>query len=155
VLQLWEAPGHVSPGALSPAEQRFFVELKTVIILKKTTVVYYSGYLTFTQEGDGWRITGAEVKPEDLAWKLGGHQPWRADPAMVANVELRQELDAEVNSDPAASRVTRLDDGRVVVMVPTTGEKPAWHKVPGQSGAAPAADFLHALARPTPRWPPS
>lgn len=130
VLQLWEAPGHVNHGAPSPAEQRFFVEFKTVESLeKKTAVVYYSGYVTLGQEGDGWRITGAEVEPEDLAWKLGGHQPWRANPAMVANVELRRVLDAEVNSDPAASRVTRLDDGRVVVMVPTTGEKPEWHRV--------------------------
>lgn len=130
VLQLWAAPGRVDLDATPPGEESFFVELKTVEMLEqKTAVVYYSGYFTLAREGDGWRVTKAEVEPENLAWKLGGHQPWRADPAMVANVELRRVLDAEVNSDPAASRVTRLDDGRVVVMVPTTGEKPEWHKV--------------------------
>lgn len=119
VLQLWEAPGHVDSNVSAPAASRFFVELKTVENLAgKTAHVYYSGYLTLGQEGDGWRITKAEVEPENLTWQVGGHQPWRAEPALVAAVILSGELDAQINDNPQASRVTKLDDGRAVVMVP-------------------------------------
>jgi len=129
VLQLWAAPGRVDADA-PPAEQRFFVELKTVEYLDgKTAQVYYSGCFTLGQTDDGWRIAQVELEPENLTWQLGGHQPWRGDPALVAVVALGGELDVPIDDSPQAIRVTQMDDGRAAVMVPTAEEEPEWHKV--------------------------
>ena len=64
---------------------------------------------------DGWRITGGNLEPENLGWKLGGHQPWRADPEQVAHVELGANIDtplgkAIIENNPDSTVTVRYVD---------------------------------------------
>ncbi|TDA70317.1 MAG: copper amine oxidase N-terminal domain-containing protein [Clostridia bacterium] len=136
-LASWQGTANVELLKLFPAGEengaaRFFVETKHLEVVEGKPgpgVFYYSGFFTVGKTTEGWRLTGGSLEPENLARGLGGHQPWREDPRQVAAVELREQLGDKINLDPAATQVTTLDDGQVVVMVPTTGEKPEWYKV--------------------------
>ncbi|MBC7339296.1 MAG: hypothetical protein H5U04_05490 [Firmicutes bacterium] len=136
-LASWQGTANVELVTLFPAgeengELTFFVETKHLEVVEgkpRPGIFYYSGFFTVGKTTEGWRLTGGSLEPENLAWRLGGHQPWREDPRQVAVVELHGHLGEKINLDPVATQVTRLDDGRVVVMVPTTDEKPEWHKV--------------------------
>lgn len=101
----WKGTLHVQVLKLLPAgdEQgnpRFFVETKTLEGVgegqPRTGYFYYTGFFTVKDTPDGWRITDGKLEPENLAWQLGGHQPWRGDANMVAQVEIGGRVDAPI-----------------------------------------------------------
>lgn len=97
----WQGKANVELLKLLPAgtengERRFFVEVKTIEAVGEKPhlgVFYYSGFFTVRETPEGWRITDGSLEPENLGWKIGGHQPWLGDPESVAHVQLGQSID--------------------------------------------------------------
>jgi len=97
----WQGTAYVELLKLLPAgkekgEPRFFVEIKTIEAVgekPRLAVFYYSGFFAVTETPEGWQINDGHLEPENLGWKVGGHQPWRGDPESVANVQLGQSID--------------------------------------------------------------
>lgn len=117
-LSSWEGTANVELLKLLPAgeeggQKRFFVETRHLEVAEDPPRVgqfYYAGFFTVSETAEGWRITGGELEPQSLGWKLGGHQPWRADPETVALLELGASLEAplgeavtEYNTDGTAA----------------------------------------------------
>jgi len=98
----WEGVAHVELLKLLPAgeengQRRFFVETKHIEAVgekPRLGIFYYWGFFTVGETAEGWKITGGNLEPENLGWKLGGHQPWRGDPETVALVGLGHSIDA-------------------------------------------------------------
>ena len=94
-LDSWSGTAHVELLKLYEAEMqdghaRFFAETKHLEFAgnkRQLGEYYYAGFFTVTLTEDGWRIAEGSLEPQNLAWKLGGHQPWLADPAAVAIVQ--------------------------------------------------------------------
>jgi hypothetical protein len=90
-LASWEGTAQVELLKMLPAgrmntQRRFFVETKDTRIIEDEGIgiFYYSGVLTVGKTLDGWRLTGGKLAQENMAWELGGHSAWRADPVQVA-----------------------------------------------------------------------
>lgn len=78
------------PVKIQDKQVRFFVETRHIEITEdnpRTGIFYYTGFFTVDKTQEGWRITDGSLISQNLAWKLGGHQPWRADPVLVAKIE--------------------------------------------------------------------
>ncbi len=100
-LNSWEGTANVELLKLLFAgeeggQKRFFVETRHLEVVEDPPRVgqfYYAGFFTVSETAEGWKITGGELEPQSLEWKLGGHQPWRADPETVAFLELEPNID--------------------------------------------------------------
>jgi hypothetical protein len=104
---------------------RFFVETKHLESAENKRQLgeyYYAGFLTVSLTEDGWRITEGSLEPQNLAWKLGGHQPWLADPVDVAIVQgLGKPLDEK---SALQSRLEwHADDHVTVVFADNAGNR--------------------------------
>ena len=94
-LDSWSGTAHVEllklyESDMQDGKTRFFVETKHLESAGNKSQLgefYYAGFFTAALTGDGWRITEGSLEPQNLAWALGGHQPWRADPVYVAIVQ--------------------------------------------------------------------
>lgn len=93
-LDSWSGTARVELLKLIEAETRdgeatFFVETKHLEAAGKHHLLgefYYKGFFTVKHGEDGWRIAEGSLEPQNLAFRLGGHQPWREDPFQVALV---------------------------------------------------------------------
>jgi hypothetical protein len=120
-LASWTGTANVELLKLLPAgeekgEKRFFVETKHLEILgekPRPGIFYYTGFFTVGKTAEGWRITGGKLEPENLAWKLGGHQPWRADAEQVARVS---GLGASIDKPLGTATIIENEDGTVTVI---------------------------------------
>lgn len=121
-LESWSGTASVELLKLYEAETengeaRFFVETKHLEAAGTKSLFgefYYSGFFSAKKTEDGWRLTDGSLEPQNLAWALGGHQPWLADPILVAIVQgLGRPLDGEPTSEP---RMIRHDDDFVTVI---------------------------------------
>jgi len=118
-LASWDGTANVELLKLLPAgeadgQRRFFVETKHLEAAgekPRLGYFYYTGFFTVAETADGWRITGGSLEPENLSWKLGGHQPWRGVPEMVAQVELAGSIDKPLGK----AIVENNTDGTVTV----------------------------------------
>lgn len=109
-LAQWEGVAHVGTVQVEPAgPDRFFVEVERMETRTgHAAISYHSGFFIAADTGAGWRLTSAELAPEDpITVPLGGHQPWRHDLLAVAAVAL-QPPPAEVISARAERRVVEL-----------------------------------------------
>lgn len=117
-LQQWQNVAHVGTIQVEAAgANRFFVEVERVEVdAGHGALAYHSGFFTVAPTAAGWRLTSAELTPEDLITvPLGTHQPWRTDLALFTAHLLQRP------GPPAAIR-TR---GRVVELdYPATGGQP-------------------------------
>lgn len=119
-LTSWEGTVHVELLKLLPAgeendKKKFFVETRHIEVTRhepRAGIFYYIGFFTVDKTGKGWCITGGNLEPQNLAWALGGHQPWRADPIMVALVE---GLGVSIETDMGEPVVENNPDGTVTV----------------------------------------
>lgn len=129
-LDSWSGTAHVELLKLYEAEMqdgkvRFFVETKHLESAENKRQLgeyYYAGFLTVSLTEDGWRITEGSLEPQNLAWKLGGHQPWLADPVDVAIVQgLGKPLDEK---SALQSRLEwHADDHVTVVFADNAGNR--------------------------------
>jgi len=129
-LDSWSGTAHVELLKLYEAEMqdgqvRFFVETKHLESAgnkRQLGEYYYAGFLTVSLTEDGWRITEGSLEPQNLAWKLGGHQPWLADPVDVAIVQgLGKPLDEK---SALQSRLEwHADDHVTVVFADNAGNR--------------------------------
>ena len=129
-LDSWSGTAHVELLKLYEAEMqdgqaRFFVETKHLEFAgnkRQLGAYYYAGFFTLSLTEDGWRITEGSLEPQNLAWALGGHQPWLADPVDVAIVEgLGRPLD---EGSALQSRLKWHDNDHVtVVFADNTGNR--------------------------------
>lgn len=120
------------PAGEEKGEKRFFVEtknLETVGEKPHTGIFYYTGFFTVRETADGWRITSGELEPENLTWSLGGHQPWRGDPEMVAHVELGGSIDTLLGE----AGMENNPDGTVTVRYVDTKGKETYRAVLAQA----------------------
>ena len=69
----------------------FVEEERTVVFSQQVpTVTWYGGTLKLTRDAGEWRITGIDLRPEDLiSVNYGGHSPWRNNPIEVARVAVQ------------------------------------------------------------------
>jgi len=126
----WSGTAHVELLKLYEAEMqdgkvRFFVETKHLESAENKRQLgeyYYAGFFTVSLTEDGWRITEGSLEPQNLAWKLGGHQPWLADPVDVAIVQgLGKPLDEK---SALQSRLEwHADDHVTVVFADNAGNR--------------------------------
>ena len=75
---------------MQDGQARFFVETKHLEFAgdkRQLGAYYYAGFFAAAQTDEGWRITEGSLEPQNLAWELGGHQPWLADPVDAAIVQ--------------------------------------------------------------------
>ncbi|PDO10293.1 MAG: hypothetical protein BLM47_08040 [Candidatus Reconcilbacillus cellulovorans] len=111
------------PAGAQDGHPRFFVEIRTVEAVgdpPRFGVFYKFGFFTMTETSAGWRIADGAFEPENLAWRLGGHQPWLGDPVSVAIVAgLKHSIDEppgepvlEENADGTATVWFVGRDGR-------------------------------------------
>jgi hypothetical protein len=94
-LASWEGTANVEllqmlPAGMAKGQDRYFVEVKEIKAIEGVGlgIFYYAGFITVVNTDAGWRLTGVGLAPEDPAWGLGGHQPWRSYPPDVAQAEL-------------------------------------------------------------------
>ncbi|MCM8900238.1 hypothetical protein KVG29_03230 [Caldicoprobacter algeriensis] len=140
-LASWQGTVQVELLKLLPAgrqngQARFFVETRHIEVTgdnSRTGIFYYTGFFTVVKTQEGWRITDGSLTPQNLAWELGGHQPWRSDPVMVAQIDglgvgMETDIGEPVVLDNPDGTVTVkfLDDGgrekyRVVLYKPQDG----------------------------------
>lgn len=122
-LDSWSGTAHVQLLKLYEAETkngdaRFFVETKHLEAVgenPKFGEFYYSGFFSVQQTDGGWKIAEGRLEPQNLAWALGGHQPWLADPVQVAVVHgLGKRMDDERNRK---SEISYRTDDFVIVRV--------------------------------------
>jgi hypothetical protein len=121
-LDSWSGTAHVELLHLYEAgrqdgQARFFVETRHLEFAgdkPQLGAYYYAGFFAASLTQDGWRITEGSLEPQNLAWALGGHQPWLADPVDVAIVQgLGRPLD---NGLALRSRLERHADHHVTVV---------------------------------------
>ena len=69
----------------------FVEEERTVVFSQQVpAVTWYGGTLKLTRDAGEWRITGIDLRPEDLiSVNYGGHSPWRNNPIEVARVAVQ------------------------------------------------------------------
>ncbi len=69
----------------------FVEEERTVVFSQQVpAVTWYGGTLKLTRGAGEWRITGIDLRPEDLiSVNYGGHSPWRNNPIEVARVAVQ------------------------------------------------------------------
>lgn len=92
-LRQWENVAHVGTIQVEPAgPNRFFVEVERVEVHGgHSAVAFHSGFFTVAPTPAGWRLTSAELSPEDLITvQLGGRDPWRHDLGLFAAHTLQQ-----------------------------------------------------------------
>ncbi len=119
-LTSWEGTVHVELLKLLPAgeendKKKFFVETKHIEVTRhklSTGIFYYTGFFTVDKTEKGWCIAGGNLEPQNLAWALGGHQPWRADPIMVALVD---GLGVSIETDMGNPVIVDNPDGTITV----------------------------------------
>lgn len=108
-LHAWSGTAHVEliqlhEASMQDGEARFFVETKHLESVRdehRFGEFYYSGFFSVGRTDEGWKITNSSLESQNLAWELGGHMPWLADPKQVAIVHgLDQRTDEQQVSDP-------------------------------------------------------
>lgn len=111
-LHTWSGTAHVEliqlhEASMQEGEARFFVETKHLEAVGddengyRFGEFYYSGFFSVGKTEAGWKITSGSLEPQNLAWELGGHQPWLAEPEQVAIVHgLGQRTDDERLAEP-------------------------------------------------------
>lgn len=140
-LASWQGTVQVELLKLLPAgrqngQARFFVETRHIEVTDdnpRTGIFYYTGFFVVDKTWEGWRITDGGLTSQNLAWELGGHQPWRSDPVMVARIDglgvgMEDDIGKPVvQGNPDGTVTVRfLDDGgmekyRVVLYKPKDG----------------------------------
>mgnify|MGYP002479033217 FL=1 len=94
-LDSWSGTAHVEllklyEAGMQDDHARFFVEtkhLESAADKRRLGAYYYAGFFSVALTGEGWRITEGNLEPQNLAWALGGHQPWLGNPVDVAIVQ--------------------------------------------------------------------
>lgn len=117
-LSSWEGTAQVQLLKMIPAEvvsgrQSFFVETKEIKVFegKGSGIFYYSGLITVSEESEGWQLIEENMKPENMAWEIGGHRPGQANPEEVALAEITKSV-----STPLGTSLTiNNPDGTVTV----------------------------------------
>lgn len=95
-LASWQGTANVElerlvDAGIKKGKYTFFVETKNLEVVGKNPrigIFYYTSFFTVQNTKEGWKILSGQLKPENPAWEMGGHQPWRGDPKEVALVEL-------------------------------------------------------------------
>ncbi len=118
-LGSWEGTANVEPLKIlfaggKDTQKRFFVETRHLEVTEnplRAGQFYYAGFFTVSETAAGWSITSGALEPQSLGWNLGGHQPWRSSPEIVALLALNSNINA-----PLGEAVTEYNnDGTAVV----------------------------------------
>lgn len=73
---------------------------------------YYSGFMVMKRAAEGgWVIADQQLKPEEPAFRAGGHSPWRGEAELVA----RQALGGNIDAPLGRATQTQNADGTVTV----------------------------------------
>ncbi|MGE5508447.1 MAG: hypothetical protein ACM3RP_08215 [Chitinophagales bacterium] len=110
------------PAGLQDGGLRYFVETRNLEITgekPRPGYFWYSGFVLMKRAAaGGWVIADQKLSPEELAFKAGGHSPWRGDAELVA----RQALGGRIDAPLGQAKLTHNADGTVTVHFSQPGQ---------------------------------